>query len=72
MLKYKIDVLGELKSIGYTTYSIRRDKLLGEGAVQQIRDDKVVGTTSLDKLCKLLNMQPGDIIEWVDDENCTK
>lgn len=72
MLKYKIDVLGELKSIGYTTYSIRRDKLLGERAVQQIRDDKVVGTTSLDKLCKLLNMQPGDIIEWVDDENCTK
>ena len=72
MLKYKIDVLGELKSIGYTTYSIRRDKLLGERAVQQIRDDKVVGTTSLDKLRKLLNMQPGDIIERVDEENSTK
>lgn len=72
MLKYKINVLDELKKCGYTTYSIRKDKLITERAMQSIRTGKVVGITSLDKLCKLLGMQPGDIIEWVDDENCTK
>ena len=72
MLKYKINVLDELKLKGYSTYSIRKDKLLGERSIQQIRKGSVIGINSLDKLCDLLGMQPGDIIEWVDDENCTK
>ena len=68
MLKYKINVIEELKKCGYTTYSIRKDKLITERAMQSIRTGKVVGTTSLDKLCGLLKMQPGDIIEWKEDE----
>ena len=47
MLKYKINVLDELKKCGYTTYSIRKDKLITERAMQSIRTGKVVGITSL-------------------------
>ena len=30
MLKYRIDVLAALKNTGYTSYKIRKDKLIGE------------------------------------------
>lgn len=43
MLKYKIDVLESLKEAGYTTTRLRNEKLLGENAIQYIREGKPVG-----------------------------
>ena len=68
MLKYKIDVLETLKEAGYTTTKLRREKLLGENAIQYIREGKPVGAKALDALCRLLDMQPGNIIKYVEDE----
>ena len=67
MFKYKIDVLQSLKNKGYNTYQIRAQKLLNEGTLTDIRNDKVVGIKSLDKICNLLDMQIGDIIEHIKD-----
>ena len=39
MIKYKIDILKELKSAGFTTYRLRKEKLLSEGTVQKIREN---------------------------------
>lgn len=66
-LKYKIDVLDELKRAGYSTYKLRSEKLIGERQLQQIRIGEVVSLACLNKLCQLLNCQPGDIIEYVPD-----
>ncbi len=66
-LKYKIDVIAELKKSGFTTYRMRKEKIFGERQLQQIRDGEIVSNAVLDKLCKLLNCQPGDILEYVDD-----
>lgn len=30
---------------------------------------KAIRVETLDKICKALNCQPGDILEWQDDEN---
>ena len=30
MLRYKIDILEELKEKGYSSYKLRKDKLMGE------------------------------------------
>ena len=30
MLKYKIDILEKLKENGYTTYKLRKDKIIGD------------------------------------------
>lgn len=68
MLKYKIDVLETLKEAGYTTTRLRKEKLLGENAIQYIREGKPVGAKALDALCRLLDMQPGNIIKYVEDE----
>lgn len=35
MLKYKIDVLEELKGKGYTSYKLRKDKIMGEAQIQK-------------------------------------
>lgn len=69
MFVYKIDVLQALKQAGYSTFRLRNEKLLSERAIQEIRENKVVGVHSLDKLCDLLDMQPSDIIEHIKDGN---
>lgn len=64
MLRYKIDVMQAIVDSGYTTYQIRKEKMLGESALQAIRENRMIGIKALDQLCGLLKLQPGDIIEW--------
>ena len=66
-LKYKIDIMEALKNNGYTSYKMRKDKIIGERQLQQIRNGEIVSNAMLNKLCELLNCQPGDIIEYVGD-----
>ena len=57
-----------LKEKGYTTYKIRKENIIGQGTMTAIKN----GTGGLDaktiaKLCKILECQPGDIMEYVDE-----
>lgn len=36
-ISYKIDILAELKATGYSTYRLRKEKLLGESTIQSLR-----------------------------------
>lgn len=67
-LHYKIDVLAALKAAGYNTTKLRKEKLLSESTIQKFRDKLPVSWENLETLCKLLNMQIGDIVEYVADE----
>jgi putative transcriptional regulator len=64
MLIYKIDVLAALKAKGYTTYRLSRERLLGNATVQKLREGKMVGIIELDKICKLLECQPAELIAY--------
>ena len=64
-LKYKVDVLAKLKSAGYSTTRIRNEKLIGQSYLQQIRRGEMVSWKTIDTICRLLQCQPGDIIEFV-------
>ena len=64
---YKCDILVKLKEAGYTTYRIRKEKLLSESTVQKFRNNEPVSWDNITTICKLLNCQPGDILEYVDD-----
>lgn len=72
MLTYKIDVLETLKEAGYNTGRLRKEKLLGENAIQSIRKNEMVGIIALEKICALLDMQPGNIIKYIENENIKK
>ncbi len=67
-IKYKMNVLNELKAAGYNTNRLRKEKLLSEGTIQNIRDGRIINAANLAKICKLLNCQPGDIMEYVEEE----
>ena len=67
MLVYKIDVLESLKEAGYNTNRLRKEKLLNESAIQYLREGKPIGAKALDNICRLLDMQPGNILKYVED-----
>ena len=65
-IKYKIDVIEALKAKGYTTYKLRKDKILSEGTIQKFRNGEMISWDKFDKLCGLLECQPADLIEYVE------
>lgn len=66
MFVYKFDVLEALKEAGYNTTRLRKEKLLGENAIQSLRKNEIVGIIALEKICRLLDMQPGNIIKYIE------
>lgn len=66
-IQYKIDVLPALKKAGYSTHQIRTEKIIGERTMQQIREGQLVSWSAMNKICRMLNCQPGDLLEYVDD-----
>lgn len=66
-IKYKVDIMSELKKKGYTSTRIREEKLIGQSYLQQIRHNELVSWKTIDTLCRLLECQPGDLVEYVTD-----
>lgn len=67
-IRYKVDVLEELKKKGYSSTKIRNDKLIGQSYLQQLRHNELVSWKTLDTICGLLECQPADLIEYVREE----
>ncbi|MFV0413106.1 MAG: helix-turn-helix domain-containing protein [Oscillospiraceae bacterium] len=67
MITYK-KALDLLKSKGYTTYIIRQDNLLPQSTLTKMVNNGYISTATIDKLCNLLDCQPGDLIEYVPDK----
>lgn len=65
MIRYKFDVLKELREKGYNTTYFRQTKQIGEGTIARLRKGEPVGMDTLNTICLLLRKQPGDIIEVV-------
>ena len=66
-LKYTGDILELLAGAGYTSYRIRKEKIFGERAVQQLRQGELVSWAVIEKICTLLDCQPGDLVHHVPD-----
>ena len=64
-IRYKIDILAELKKKGYSSTRIREEKLIGQSYLQQLRRGELVSWKTLDTICTLLECQPGDLVEFV-------
>lgn len=66
-IRYKIDVLPALKAAGYNTTRLRREKLLAESTIQQLRNGDLVSWANIERLCRLLQCQPGDLLEYEEE-----
>ena len=67
-LRYKMDILNALKEKGYNTNKIRTEGLLSQSTLQKFRQQQGVSWENLETLCKLLECQPGDLIEYIEKE----
>ena len=68
-LRYKFDILATLKEKGYSQNRIREEKLIGQATLSQLRHGDLVSWKTFNILCQLLDCQPGDILEYIPDED---
>ena len=64
---YKIDILEALKSKGYNTNKLRKEKHLSESVIQGLRENRYITLPNISTICSLLECQPGDLLEYVPD-----
>lgn len=64
MIGYKIDLNKALEEAGYTTYRIRKEKIMSQPTLKKLRAGEMVGIRTIDQACRILKKQPGDIIEY--------
>ncbi len=67
-IRYKKDILAALKEKGYNTNRLRKEKMLSEGVIQSLREDKYIALQNLSRICELLDCQPADLLEYVKDD----
>ena len=65
MIKYKIDVFEEMKKRGFNQTRIQRENLLPRQTMMNIKAGKSITLDTLNKICIMCRMQPGDIIEVI-------
>ena len=71
-LKYKINILEALKEKGYSSSFFRttedKRKKLSESTLQKLRKgEQGISWDNIETICRLLDCQPGDIIEYEKD-----
>ena len=57
-----------LESKGVTSYTIKKDGIIGQATWKKIHEGGHIDTRSIAALCKYLNCQPGELIEYIPDD----
>ena len=57
-----------MKEKGLTTYRIRKKNIISKSALSALKNGKSVTTETIEKLCRALGCQPGDIMSYIDDK----
>ena len=54
---------------GITTYTLRKDKVVGNETLRKLKGNTgIIDTRTIDKLCGVLDCQPGDIMEYIPED----
>ena len=70
--QYKVNIMEQLKEKGQSSTRLRKEKLLGESYMSQLRRGDMVSWAALDTICTLLDCQPGDLIRHEKDTGVDK
>lgn len=67
MIQYIIDVISELKKAGINTSEAKRTGIFAQRTMQKFKNgDTSISLDTLNRLCYVLEMQPRDIIKFVE------
>ncbi len=73
MLQYKINVIEELEKIGINTTVAKKTGIFGQDTMKKFKNgDTNISLEVLNRLCCVLEMQPRDILKFVETENDRK
>ena len=78
-MRYKFNILDALKEKGWNTGRLRAENKealargekgvgISEASIQSLREDRPISWANMEKICKKLQCQPGDFLEYVEDE----
>lgn len=62
-----VDIMQKLADHGYSSYELRRKKILSEGTMTRLRNEEPITTVTIDTVCRLCECQPGDLMSWEPD-----
>ena len=69
MLQYKIDIISELAKNGINTTTAKKSGIFGQDTMRKFRNgDTKISLEVLNLLCCVLEMQPRDIIKFIETE----
>jgi putative transcriptional regulator len=61
-------LLSLMRSKGITSYTMKKNNIIGQATMKKIKEGGDIDTRTISKLCALLNVQPGDIMEYVESD----
>lgn len=61
-----------LKEKGYSTYRIRKENIIGQGTLTALKKGGGLNAATLNDLCRILDCQPGDLMEYIPDKISSK
>lgn len=69
MLEYKLDIIKELDKVGINTTVAKKTGIFGQATMKKFKEkDTSISLDNLNRLCAVLEMQPRDIIKYVETE----
>lgn len=69
MLRYKIDIADALERIGFNIYQAKKTGIISQNTLNKLKkEDTSITLETINRLCILLDMQPKDLIGYVEDE----
>lgn len=62
-------LIAMLEEKGITSYTLKSkyNNIIGQATFKKVKEGGDIDTRTIAKLCKLLNCQPGDILEYSED-----
>lgn len=69
-MPFKYDKLFDLlKEKKITSYRIRKDNIISQAALTKMKNGEGnIDTRTLERLCAVLHCQPGDIMEYIEED----
>ena len=65
-IKYD-NLIKRMQEAGINSYTLKKDNIIGQATYKKILEGGDIDTRTIAKLCKLLNCQPGDILEYEEE-----
>lgn len=61
-------LIKRMQEAGVNSYTLKKDNIIGQATYKKILEGGDIDTRTIAKLCKLLNCQPGDILEYEEEQ----